>query len=329
MYKNNPNNKAEENQDKETSEMDITTKEAIAISKLPKARVTSDGSIEVSKTPEMKTSIGSVIDANKEQKTDKADKTQYGAEKSAIYEIITDLMKPYCQAKVGGAIYECPTDIYRPNNPVGKVIHKGESSKDRVYSKEVLKYQTPDEKYICFKLEDYQENLKKNDQRELIQDIQKALEKEGIDPSYILDKNTQKMYLLEAPGISQWMRAEDTKSFDYKIDRLGNRTEKTADEKKTEAKNNIQNQVEQQVKVDAKQEANKQQKSNTQQKANEEQEKKDDEELEEGVTRVEDVQKFYKVNENKKTEVTTGSAIKTAVEEAQFTSGSAIKGEER
>lgn len=316
MYRNNQNNKAEENQDKETSN-EFLNNPFIQ----EKATMAFDEFIKQNQ--------------DKEQKTDKADKTQYGAEKSAIYEIITDLMKPYCQAKVGGAIYEYPTDIYRSNNPVGKVIHKGESSKDRVYSKEVLKYQTPDERYICFKLEDYQENLKKSNQRELIQDIQKALEKEGIDPSYILDKNTQKMYLLEASGISQWMRAEDTKSFDYEIDKFGNRIEKTAGEKKVEAKDNTQNQVEQQVNVDAKQQANKQQKSNTQkkvniqQKANEGQERKDDEELEEGVIKVEDVQKFYKVNENKKTEVTTGSAIKTAVEEAQFTSSSAIKGEER
>lgn len=166
-------------------------------------------------------------------------KENYGADKLALNEIITDMMKPYCKAKVGGKIYEEPTDALNEILGLkthGKIQTKPESSKDRVYAKARLKYQSSDGNYICFDLENYEKDIKEGNMRKVILDVKKALKEKGLDSNYILNEGTQKVYLLEAPGISQWMKAEDTTMYEFEIDQFGNRIEKTADEKVADEK---------------------------------------------------------------------------------------------
>lgn len=180
-------------------------------------------------------------------------KEHYGVDKLALNEIILDMMKPYCKAKVGGKIYVDPTDALREKigqKTQGKIQTKSETLKDLVYAKGKVKYQSPDGKYICFNLEDYEKDIKEGNIRKVIIDVKKALEEKGLDSNYILSQETQKVYLLEAKGISQWMKAEDTTIYEFEIDQFGNRIEKKADEKASDkrvkdekVKNNSQNEA--------------------------------------------------------------------------------------
>lgn len=125
----------------------------------------------------------------------------------------------YVTIRGGSMVYSDPTDKIRMSNGENAnetVQVKPESTSDRLYKITMEGYYSPDGSYISVK-----EGEK----------IEEALKAKGLDESFLEREDTIKMYHTVANGIAQWVSADDVEKCQEKVDKFGNRIEKTEEEK--------------------------------------------------------------------------------------------------
>lgn len=128
----------------------------------------------------------------------------------------------YVKVSEGALLFKDPTDSIRIMSGKGaneKVQVKSASSKDRLYRVTMEAYYSPDGSYISIAEG---------------KDINEELAKKGLDRKFLEDENTVKMYHTVSNGIAQWVSAEDVEKYELKVDKLGNRIEKTDEEKEVD-----------------------------------------------------------------------------------------------
>lgn len=127
----------------------------------------------------------------------------------------------YIKISEGAMLFNNPTDELRIMNGMNATekIQIKQSSKDKIYKINKEGYYSLDGD--CIEIE-------------VGQSLDEALEKKGLDKSFIENGNFVKMYHVVADGISQWVKAEDVEKVEIRTDKFGNPIDKTEEEKKAD-----------------------------------------------------------------------------------------------
>lgn len=157
-----------------------------------------------------KDKINDVKDRLKEEKDNK-DKENKNKEKQAT-------VGDYIKISEGAMLFRNPTDELRIMNGMNanEKIQIKQSSKDKLYKINKEGYYSLNGD--CVEIE-------------VGQSLEEALEKKGLDKSFIEDGNSVKMYHAVADGISQWVKAKDVEKVEIRTDKFGNPIDKTEEEK--------------------------------------------------------------------------------------------------
>lgn len=177
------------------------------------------------KQPERTNTISTenYVDKNQDKEKNEVVDIQNENEINNIQEEIEELHSgDYIKIKENALLYSDPQDSIRIKNGMNAnetISFKDGDTKDRLYKITMEGYYSPDGSYISVKQGD---------------NIKEVLNEMGLDESFINRDDTEKMYHVVANGVAQWVSADDVEKSKQKLDKFGNRIEKTEEEKEVD-----------------------------------------------------------------------------------------------